>query len=110
VKKEREATMSGGIKTVLRWLWQVWSPVRRPICRKFNAYLADQLQHQLRAVELNIAEQNAELRELNLCAENTIRELIRLQEQLESGQFSVAGTFSPDDWSASAPVNSSQAA
>ncbi len=104
--------MRGGIKTVLRWLWQVGSPVRRPFCRKFNAYFAEQLRHQLRPVELIIADQSAELRELNLCAENTIRELIRLQEQLEAGQFSVAGTFSqsPEDWSPTAPVNSSQAA
>jgi len=108
--------MRGGIKSVLRWLWRLWSPVRRPICRKLNAYLAEQLQLQLKPVREIIAEQAGELRELNLCAESTIRELIRLQEQVEAAQLYGADTFSqsPEDWSLAAsgttPVNSSQAA
>ncbi|HVC92948.1 MAG TPA: hypothetical protein VND64_04620 [Pirellulales bacterium] len=108
--------MRGAIKSVLRWLWRLWSPLRRPFSRKFNAYLAEQLQYQLKPVVQIIAEQNGELRELNLCAENTIRELIRLQEQFEAALLTPDGAFSqsPGDWSvtapATAPVNSSQAA
>jgi len=93
------------IKSALRWLWRLTLPVRRPIYRKFDAYWVEQLQCQLKPLGQVIAQQSVELRELNLCAENTIRELVRLQAQLEAGQFPAADSFPPasGDWSVIAP-------
>ena len=108
--------MRKSIKSVLRGLWRLTSPLRRPIFRKFDASLVEQLQRQLKPVGQIIAEQGIELRELNLCAENTIRELIRLQAQLEAIPFGTTDSFgqTSGDWSVTAPEtasgNSSQAA
>ncbi len=104
------------IKSVLRRLWRLASPLRRPIVRKFDAYLVERLQRQIKPLAQVVAEQLVQLRELNLCAENTIRELIRLQMQLEAGQLAAdpSAGQTQQDWTVIAPEaasgNSSQAA
>jgi hypothetical protein len=104
------------VKSVLRRLWRLTSPLRRPIFRKLDSYLAAQLQRQLKPMGHDIAEQGVELRDLGLCAENTIRELIRLQLQLEAIQFTTAVPIrqAEEDWMVTAPETapgkSSQAA
>jgi hypothetical protein len=86
------------------------------MARKFDTYLATQLQRELRPLVHVASEQLVQLRDLNLCAESTIRELVRLQMQLESGQFAPAMFLGQDaqDWPVisadSTPGNSSHAA
>jgi hypothetical protein len=111
-----EASMRQRVKQLLKRLWQITMPLRRPMLRKLDAYLAEQLQRQMRPIVQVVAEQLVQLRELNLCAESTIRELVRLQMQLEAGPLAATDSDAetPQNWSSTspgaAPRNSSQAA
>jgi hypothetical protein len=102
------------IENVSGWLWRMGSPLRRPMVRKFDAHVARQLHRQIKPLVQVMSQQLVQLRELNLCAESTIRELLRLQMQLETGQVAVETAEEiPADWpraSQVGPDNPSQAA
>ncbi|HEV3002879.1 MAG TPA: hypothetical protein VGX78_00390 [Pirellulales bacterium] len=96
------------IKKVLSVPWRMASPLRRPMARRLDAYLAEQLQREMRPLVRAVSEQNVQLRDLNLCAESTIRELVRLQIQLEEGQVAAGFTGQvAQDWPAIAAETAS---
>jgi hypothetical protein len=67
------------VKTVVKALWRSTLPVRRPFLRKFEAYLA----RCLRPTERLLSDES------NTLMEHVVRELVRLQRQVEYLQQSV---------------------
>src|SRR5947209_4293380 len=62
------------VKSVLKAMWRGTLPLRRPLLRKFEAYLA----RCLRPAERFVTD------ETNVLMDHVIRELVRLQRQVEA--------------------------
>ena len=67
------------VKRVLKMLWKATSPLRRPILRKAEAFLT----RCLRPTEALLAH------ETNVLMDHVVRELVRLQRQVEGLQQAV---------------------
>ena len=86
------------VKTGLKALWRGTLPIRRPLMAKFEAYLA----RCLRPTERFLTE------ETNVLMDHVVRELVRLQRQVESlqqaieelspaqGSVAIAGEIDPE--------------
>jgi hypothetical protein len=87
------------VKHILKGLWRATSPLRRPILRKVEAFMT----RSLRQSEALLAH------ETNVLMDHVVRELVRLQRQVEGLQQAVedltlltagpaiAGEIEPDD-------------
>ncbi len=90
------------VKAGFKALWRCMLPLRRPLMRKFEAYLA----RCLRPTERFITD------ETNVLMDHVVRELVRLQRQVESlqqaieelspaqGGLAIAGEIDPETRSA----------
>ena len=67
------------IKPVLKFFWRATNPLRRPLARKFEQYLS----RCLKPTEAILAD------ETNTLMEHVVRELVRLQRQVEYLQHTV---------------------
>lgn len=62
------------IKRILKAMWRLSRPIRAPFARKFEAYLT----HCLRPTDRMMSD------ETNVLLNHVVRELVRLQRQVES--------------------------
>ncbi|SIO62247.1 hypothetical protein SAMN05444166_6990 [Singulisphaera sp. GP187] len=87
------------VKKVAKAIWRGTLPLRRPFLHKFESYLS----RCLRPTEQQLTD------EANTLMEHVVRELVRLQRQVdylqqtvedltpESGKLAIAGEIAPDD-------------
>lgn len=80
--------MKQHVKRIVRRLWRLTQPVRHPLVRRLTQFLDERFANQLSprfarvdAIQLGHGEL---VRDLELLSESMVRELVRLQTQVES--------------------------